>query len=503
VDTTSRDGQALNFSRAEIETFNLESTDPFEHQRVRNERLEYLEQLNRSPSENPPVTLTYKNLHPSDRSAFDDLYLHMKKTLTKYGHLPRAEDFLEHFQGKSGSGIKGLFDNTEVDKNLVISQILFTRPEDELFEDGYYRVCQIMLTHFYNLESEIIEIIYKDVFPVLGKFEQLLYLSLINPIHEIIHINDLKNLRKLFLHNHNEFIWGTSKSWRNYHLFTQPKILDKSIFLSNIRELSISYVPIYEFPNLASDQISNLVEISFKHLTFSRGIDNLAKFAHKFPKLFRLHLYGTEGIKTIPHGLSKLSNLYNLVILDNTLEYISPDLALAPNLIFLSIRSDKLAVYDPFIINLIDVLLESKKLIVRIIFEVGRKVDLSSGNPESKKIKQQLEELFRKQNELNRYYSKISDSEWIKINKRAYDLMIECSRQLSMFDHKVYTYYKSIGKFGFVDLLLQTRDRPEEYVPATENWEAFTICSGPISIKPNLDLILYPINDNPEDPRYI
>jgi hypothetical protein len=499
VNTTNSDGQIQHLTRAEIETFDLDSTDPFEHQRVRNDRIEYLKGLNRS--KNPPVKLTYSTLHPADRSAFDELYSHMKQTLFKYGHLPRPQDFLELLKVKGDTGIKALFNDSEEDKNLVINQILFTRSEEQLLEDGYYRVCQIMLTHFYDEETQIIEITYEDVFPALGMFDNLLYLELINPVHEKVYTNDLPQLRQLELAILGEKIISTRKEWLNYHLFTRPKILDKSVFLSNIRWLRVLFMPIYEFPDLAGDQTSNIVKMSFRNLTFSNGIDNLAKYALKFPMLLSVDFYGTVGIKAIKHGWSKLNNLHTLDISDHTLEYISPDLAFAPNLIRISIRSEELAVYDPFIIHMIKVVLESNRLFVSIHFVVSWK-GLNSGNFESQEIKNLVTDLFKKQNELNRYYANLPDEDWIKINKRGYDLMIKTSEELSWFDDKIYTYFTSFGMFGYIDSTLKYRGN-ETNVPTTEKWDAFTIYYGPISINPRLDLFLYPIDDNPEDPRYI
>jgi hypothetical protein len=490
-------------SKEEIETFEIESSDPFEHQKERKAKIEYFDNLDRSTYDELPIKLTYSTLHPNDRKAFDALYAHMRDIGYKYGHLPRDSNFLKLFQCKGDRGIKALFDDTMEDKNRVINHILSTRPEKQLLQDGYYRVCQIRLTHFYNKEAEVMEITYEDVFPILGKFEELLHLQLINPVHERIYTKDMSKLRRLYLDNLGEIIFGTTKPWRNYHMFSQPKILDESVFLSDIRTLTVTRTPIYEFPDLAGDQLSNMLSIEFQYLTFSNGIDNLGKYAHKFPNLYRLSLCDTVGVKTIPKGLSKLSNLNEFEVFDNTLEYIASDLATVQHLIYVHIKSNKLNVNDPFLITLINVLYKSRRLIVSISFEANSSLAAANINSVSEQIKKQLEALFIKQNEINRYYANISDDVWIQMNKRAYDLMIKYSRQVSLFDHKIYTYFTNIALFGFIDRLLKDRGHISElYIPATENWGAFTLYFGPIKITPDLDELIYPVNDNPKDPRY-
>jgi hypothetical protein len=492
-----------SMSREDIENFEINSSDPFEHQKERKDRIEYMQYLDLRRFDNQIITLTYSNLHPKDRQAFDALYAHMRETGYKYGHLPRDRSFLELFQGTQDSSIVALFDDTEEDKDRVIKQVLSTRPEKQLFEDGCYRVCQILLTHFYNQEAEVVEVLYEDVFPILEKFDKLLHLQLTNPVHQRIYTYHIPGLRYLTISNRGEFITGTTRPWSNYHLFSHPKILDKSVFLSDIRMLNIFQTPIFEFPDLIGDEVSNMVEMRFEHLTFTNGIDKLGNYAHKFPYLYTLRFNNTEGVKIIPQGLYKLTNLHEFKVSDDTLEYIAPDLADTPQLIYVRIRSKNIKVYDLFVTKLINTIYDTKRLIVSISMELNREIAFQDINTVSEEVIHQLTELFAKKNEINQFYANIPDDVWIQMNKRAYDLMIKYSKQVSWFDHMIYSHSTNIGLFGHLDGLLKVRGADSCLnVPATENWEAFTLYFGPIHITPYLDDVIYPINENPKDPRY-
>jgi hypothetical protein len=375
-----------SISREDIETFEINISDPFEHQRERDARVEFMEYLDLRRYDNKIITLTYSNLHPKDRQAFDALYAHMKETGYKYGHLPRDRSFLELFQGTRDSSIVALFDDTEEDKDRVINQALSTRPEKQLFEDGCYRVCQILLTHIYNKETEVVEVLYEDVFPILKKFDKLLHLQLIDPVHQRIYTNHMLKLRYLTISNRGEFITGTTRPWRNYQLFSLPKILDKSVFLSDIRMLKIFQTPIVEFPDLIGEEISNMVEMRFEHLTITRGIDKLGKNINKFPNLYRLRFNNTEGVKVIPQGLYDQTNLHVFEVSDDTLEYIAPDLADAPQLIYVRIRSKNIRVYDLFVTKLINTIYDTKRLIVSISMELNREIAFQDINTVSEEV---------------------------------------------------------------------------------------------------------------------
>jgi hypothetical protein len=317
------------------------------------------------PKPNP--TPTYETLHPDDLAAFDELYAYMKSVSEKYGNVPGEYD--ENNYKKT----RILFDDTIEDKNKYIQQRMFystSMTSEYIIKE--LRIRGITLRHN---EAKIFtekEFLYEQIPACLSKFEYLDGLSVIEPLFSKADIANLPELKEFTIAPHTNNLFYNNIVMRKEEKINKITELHTSIFLSNLRSLRIRGQRIQYLPELRGDRSSKLVDLTITENDPNCELDltKLAKAACKFPNLYKIDLRD-NNLKSIPHGFGQLTNLMSLDLSNNSIEFIAEDLADAPKLGFLKVKSEKLNAADPFFIKLIDNIFNKNRIIHRFYLNAG------------------------------------------------------------------------------------------------------------------------------------
>jgi hypothetical protein len=317
------------------------------------------------PKPNP--TPTYETLHPDDLAAFEELYNYMKSVSEKYGNIPGEYDEDNYKKTRI------LFDDTVEDKNKYIQQRMFystSMTSEYIIKE--LRIRGITLRHN---EAKIFtekEFLYEQIPACLSKFEYLDSLSIIEPLFSEADVRNLPELKELTLTSYPSNRFYDSEDMQKKGKINKITDLHPSIFLSNLRSLDISGQQIKDLPDLPGDWSSKLVDITIieNDLNVELNLDNLGKAADRFPSLYRIDLKD-NNLKSIPRGFGQLTNLMSLDLSNNPIEFIAEDLADAPKLGFLKVKSEKLNAADPFFIKLIDNIFNKNRIIHRFYLNAG------------------------------------------------------------------------------------------------------------------------------------
>jgi Leucine-rich repeat (LRR) protein len=400
--------------------------------------------------------ISYKDLHPDDKEAIDELYEYLRRVHAKFGFsnneietledLTIWKDARELIDGEPGDYKNNmhpalLFDGSIEDKERCArkftSYISFSINGIEAPDT---RIRKVTLEHMFNYKLKRIEFLYDESFTkVLRKFDHLEDLILFNPNFSTLDISDLPHLKRLMVWDGMMDSEKINKLFSNRDQVNLISYLHPSVFLSNIRNLDINNQQIAGFPELQGETLSRLVYLRImNNQADTLDLINAGKFAYKFPYLSFIYFQNNK-IRQIPEGFGKLKNLLEISLSKNPLDFIAEDLGDAPKLLnFYNDQFDKLNAADPFFFKIINNIYNSKRIIHTMSFNAGELI-LPNDPDEKVRIIEQLRQTTDLAYEIVLYELSLPEEELLqrlKFYHKEYEKRTEWLGYEQLFDWK-------------------------------------------------------------------